>query len=204
MRVGDWVEVRSEAEILQTLDEQGRLEGLPFMPEMFRFCGQRMQIYKCAHKTCDGISQQSRRLARTVHLETRCSGEAHGGCQSACLLFWKEDWLRPLEPTPVNSGHFEQAQAGSSRSLSLLKGAVVAYALVQEGDTVRYRCQTTQIRDASEPLAWWDLRQYVSDIRSGNVNVLTFACGVLRALRLTMSRSVFAAVRIVRWLYVSV
>jgi hypothetical protein len=31
---GDWVEVRSKAEILSTLDENGRLEGLPFMPQM--------------------------------------------------------------------------------------------------------------------------------------------------------------------------
>ena len=32
---GDWVEVRSKEEILATLDEHGRLEGLPFMPQMF-------------------------------------------------------------------------------------------------------------------------------------------------------------------------
>ena len=37
---GDWVEVRSKAEILSTLDENGRLEGLPFMPQMFQYCGQ--------------------------------------------------------------------------------------------------------------------------------------------------------------------
>ena len=40
LRVGDWVEVRSKDEILQTLDRDGRLDGMPFMPEMFAFCGQ--------------------------------------------------------------------------------------------------------------------------------------------------------------------
>ena len=54
--VDDWVEVRSKAEILSTLDENGRLEGLPFMPQMFQYCGQRIQVYKRAHKTCDTVS----------------------------------------------------------------------------------------------------------------------------------------------------
>src|SRR5262245_7050350 len=36
--VGDWVEVRSKEEILRTLDKSGRLEGLPFMPQMFQYC----------------------------------------------------------------------------------------------------------------------------------------------------------------------
>ena len=51
LRVGEVVEVRSEAEILSTLDANGRLEGLPFMPEMLKYCGQRFQVYKSAHKT---------------------------------------------------------------------------------------------------------------------------------------------------------
>jgi hypothetical protein len=34
LRVGKSVEVRSESEILATLDEKGELEALPFMPEM--------------------------------------------------------------------------------------------------------------------------------------------------------------------------
>ena len=58
---GDWVEVRSKEEILETLDKNGRLDGLPFMPQMFKYCGQRFQVYKRTHKTCDtvGISVQS-------------------------------------------------------------------------------------------------------------------------------------------------
>src|SRR4051794_26168577 len=30
----DWVQVRSREEILATLDENGQLDGMPFMPEM--------------------------------------------------------------------------------------------------------------------------------------------------------------------------
>src|SRR5215475_2179950 len=97
LSAGDWVEVRSKEEILATLDSSSQLDGMPFMPEMFAFCGRRLQVYKRAHKTCDTVFPvRSRRVERAVHLETRCNGEAHGGCQAACLIFWKEAWLKPV------------------------------------------------------------------------------------------------------------
>jgi hypothetical protein len=55
LRVGDWVEVRSQAEILATLDERGCLDGLPFMPQMVDFCGRRFQVVKRSHKLCDTV-----------------------------------------------------------------------------------------------------------------------------------------------------
>jgi len=71
LSVGDWVEVRSKVEILSTLDNNGQLDGMPFMPEMLRYCGQRFQVYKRAHKTCDYTTSypyHTRRLEGTVHL----------------------------------------------------------------------------------------------------------------------------------------
>ena len=59
LRAGDWVEVRSKEEILRSLDKNGRLEGLPFMPQMFQYCGQRFRVFKRAHKTCDTDSGNS-------------------------------------------------------------------------------------------------------------------------------------------------
>ncbi len=96
LRAGDWVEVRSKEEILGTLDKRGELGALPFMPEMFQYCGRRFQVFKRAHKTCDppnGLA--ARRMASGVHLASvRCDGMAHGGCQAGCLIFWKEAWLK--------------------------------------------------------------------------------------------------------------
>ena len=96
-KVGDLVEVRSEEEILNTLDDRGMLEGMPFMPEMLRFCGRQFQVSKVAHKTCDTMHYSGiRRLPKAVHLaDLRCDGSEHGGCQAACLLVWKDDWLKP-------------------------------------------------------------------------------------------------------------
>ena len=56
LRPGDWVEVRSEQEILSTLDDGAALDGLVFMPEMLAFCGRRFRVYKRADKTCDTIA----------------------------------------------------------------------------------------------------------------------------------------------------
>ena len=55
LHAGDWVVVRSQEEILATLDERARLDSLPFQPEMLAFCGRRMRVAKVAHKSCDTI-----------------------------------------------------------------------------------------------------------------------------------------------------
>lgn len=39
LRSGDLVEVKAPDEILHTLDSEGTLDHLPFMPEMLGFCG---------------------------------------------------------------------------------------------------------------------------------------------------------------------
>ena len=57
LRVGELVEVRSEEEILATLDDNGELDALPFMPEMLQYCGRQFTVYKVAHKLCDTMSR---------------------------------------------------------------------------------------------------------------------------------------------------
>src|SRR5262245_6269211 len=95
LRAGEWVEVRSKEEILRTLDTKGQLDGMPFMPNMFAYCGRRLQVYKRAHKTCDTVFPvRGRRMPDSVHLATRCDGKPYGGCQATCLIFWKEAWLK--------------------------------------------------------------------------------------------------------------
>jgi hypothetical protein len=174
LRVGEWVEVRRAEEILATLDGKGELEGLPFMPEMLAFCGRRLRVYRTAHKTCDTISGRlvARRMERVVHLEgARCDGAAHGGCQAACLVFWKEAWLRRVEPA---QGHvlWRALRRGASREAEAAgRGCTRADLEAQtrrSGDAGSYRCQVTQLLEASSPLPWWQPRQYLEDWLSGN------------------------------------
>src|SRR5690242_13565173 len=91
------VEVRSPPGILATLDQHGQLDGLPFMPEMLAFCGQRIVVARRANRTCV-VGHGFRRMRSAVFLhEARCNGSVHDNCDRGCLLFWKEAWLKPLD-----------------------------------------------------------------------------------------------------------
>lgn len=176
LRAGDWVEVRSAAEILSTLDDRARLDDLPFQPEMLAFCGRRMRVAKVAHKTCDNIKKTGgRRMLNAVHLEGgRCDGAGHGGCQADCVFFWKEAWLKRAdaeEPLHVVTPSVTEA---------MVADAAFARGSSRETDPT-YVCQTTALYEATTLLHWWDVRQYVRDVTSGNhsawhiVKLLIFA-----------------------------
>ena len=81
---GELVEVRSAEEILATLDENGRLNAMPFMPEMLQYCCKQFRVFKVAHKTCDNIQPWNMRTVKdAVHLTgLRCDGQAHDGCDA--------------------------------------------------------------------------------------------------------------------------
>ena len=172
------VEVRCQDEILSTLDGDGCFDGLPFMPEMLRFCGQRFRVGAVAHKTCDTVHNSGgRRLRSTVHLEgLRCDGSAHGGCGASCYLFWKDAWLKPAAndelpgSMPASSAEFSgQLPIISDSHLSDSQCLSNTQRIVNE--ELHYVCQATRLYDATEHLPWWDLRQYVLDISTGNHSV---------------------------------
>ena len=172
LRAGDWVEVRSKEEILRSLDKRGRLEGLPFMPQMFDYCGKRFRVYKRAHKTCDTVNPiASRRLKSGVHLELRCNGQAYGGCQAACLLFWKEAWLKPIGEEEPSTSQVSRVDVLVNQAGCLEDDVRHATQDPQSGDETKYTCQATELPYYTTPLAWWDIRQYVEDYASGNVTL---------------------------------
>jgi len=178
LSAGDWVEVRSKDEILATLDENGRLDGLPLMPQMLKWCGQRLQVHKRAHKTCDTVTGYStgewlgRRLPNAVHLDLRCDGEAYGGCQAACLIFWKEAWLKPIDhgASASTPQHLATAKTSSGCTERAVWDATKS-ADQSPGKAVRYACQATELPSFTQPLKWWDARQYAEDLASGNVTL---------------------------------
>jgi hypothetical protein len=178
LRAGEWVEVRSKDAILSTLDENGRLDGLPFMPEMFAYCGQRFRVWRRAHKTCDTVNKTGgRRMIAAVHLEdVRCDGEAHGGCQAACLIFWKETWLKRAEGPGASP--FRNGSPPEVGVVSLGRGPTESDVRAAARDSrdaadlnVTYVCQATLLPRATTALPWWDFRQYLEDYTSGNTSL---------------------------------
>ena len=180
LRIGELVEVRPASEILATLDERGRLDALPFMPEMLQFAGQRLRVHKRAFKTCDQVKNSGMyRMERTVHLEgVRCDGSAHGGCQAGCLIFWKEGWLKRAEPdgqAPATPG---AVLADTPATLETLQRETRAAAGGPDEEV--FSCQATAIPQAAPThIPGWDLRQYVQDVTSGNARPLPVLRGLL-------------------------
>jgi hypothetical protein len=180
LRVGELVEVRSEEEILASLDENGELDSLPFMPEMLQYCGKHFPVYKVAHKLCDTLTGTGMRSMRdAVHLAgVRCDGQAHGGCQTACLIYWKEAWLQRVDRAiadgggaPTQSPEPPRLTVADLHTRSRKSGA-------SNGEEL-FSCQATELlRAAPEVLPLRDLAQYRRDILSGNVGIVA----VLRAL----------------------
>ena len=203
LRVGDIVEVRSQAEILATLDRSGAIDGLVFMPEMLAFCGKRFTVAKRADKTCDTVKDSGlRRMEDTVHLEgTRCDGSAHAGCQASCQIFWKEAWLRRVSNSarPGDQGDSGRVSTqGGCTEEDLL--AATRRAPQGESPEVIYRCQNTDLREASTPLPPWRPLQYVRDLWFGNAG----AGDILRSILWTLGRfgrSNLPGYRIQVWLY---
>jgi hypothetical protein len=177
-RAGQLVEVRSAAEIMATLDENGELEALPFMPEMLQYCGRQFRVGKVASKLCDTMTRSGmRRMHDAVHLaDLRCGGSAHGGCQANCLIYWKTAWLRPLaeaaaEPTlPSELTLPSEPVVPDSTTNIMLTLTDLSRRPADVDGAERYRCQVTELlRAAPDSLPMRDLAQYVDDVRSGNV-----------------------------------
>jgi hypothetical protein len=167
---GDLVQVRSLDEILATLDEKGRLEALPFMPEMRAFCGGEFRVSRRAFKTCVDDTEM-RQLDRTVFLEeVRCDGQAHGGCDKACLIFWKEAWLKPAGSVNGSNQKLPATRIKESDLLTLAR---------QEEQFV---CQLSEIIEASRPLPWWEPRQYVLDLLHNRTSVSRWLKSLLIAV----------------------
>jgi len=173
LKAGDWVEVRTQEEILSTLDERGCTENLPFMPEMLKCCGLRFRVGKRADKTCDNIEPWSiRRMKNAVHLEgSRCDGEEHGGCQAGCLIFWKEAWLRRVQNDVVSPERLQPASRSSAGDKGITVDNILAASSRQDpqGETI-YSCQATELLKYTSYMPSWDPRQYVRDLRSGNLS----------------------------------
>jgi hypothetical protein len=181
LRPGDFVEVKAPEDILRTLDADGTLDQLPFMPEMVEFCGRRFQVSKRVVKTCyyTKAGSSGMRKFRTddvVLLEgLRCSGAEHDGCQKACMIFWREAWLRRVED--AGSTHFENAE-GSAAFLQAESGGreqLLARLKTFSGPKT-YFCQASELLNATNELSRWErFGKSFSDVRAGNCGALEMA-----------------------------
>src|SRR5205823_3656464 len=123
-----------------------------------------------ANKACDTISRSGvRRMENAVHLTgARCDGGGHGGCQAACLIYWKHAWLRKVdsaEPAPAAEPP-QPAPAAATPAPELLPLLTISSRRppAEDGAEV-YRCQATELlRAAPDVLPLKHLGQFVEDV----------------------------------------
>jgi hypothetical protein len=147
LRVGTRVRIKPAAEIVATLDAQGRRAGLPFTPEMLPFCGGVYVVETCVNRVY--VEGDSVRGIQDVVILTgvRCDGAAHGACGRACHLLWHTAWLDTTIGTGVVMAEQPALPAGPCQGV----GAV--------------------LREATYPLPWWHAGQYLDEVSTGSRDV---------------------------------
>jgi len=165
LRAGDTVRVRSPAEILATLDADGTLDGVPFMPEMVDTCGRTFHVMRRVEKTCvDGYPMRCFPGNDVVILDSpRCDGGGHDGCKHGCRVFWKNAWLAPVEADEA----MEVPDADASARLRDRLRVKV--------DARHYFCQSTELYRATQAFAGsrrlLTVRIALREVRAGDLSV---------------------------------
>ncbi len=115
LRPGEWVQVKSPAEIGLTLNEDGANRGLVFTAEMLPSCGKTFRVKDRVSRIVD------ERTGKMLHFKNECivlegsicTGDYAPGrwfCPRDSYPYWREAWLRRVGP-PAGAG---PAQAGVS------------------------------------------------------------------------------------------
>lgn len=107
LEAGDWVRVKSQADIRATLDDFGACQGLAYMDGcMDRFCGGTYKVLRRVDRFYDERAERMLKVKNTVLLDgVYCEPgpdavAAFAGCQRMCFLFWKEPWLERADRPP--------------------------------------------------------------------------------------------------------
>jgi len=201
-KAGEWARVRSKDEILATLDRNGRLEELPFMPQMFRYCGQKLRVAKRAHKQCgtQHATVCGSMNDAVVFEDLRCDGQGFGGCEASCLFIWKEAWLKRADETVAEASGSMTNGSGCTEA-DLLAAAKHPPSADEVELGPRYFCQATQLTAATKPLPFWSVPQFVEDCTSGNQRISTILGAIFFALYYRLAESGLGFGTPMRWLY---
>ena len=113
LKVGDWVEIRSKAEIERTIDRENRNRGLNIDEEMTIFCGERHRVTSRVDRI---INEQTGEMMEfrnpCIVLDgVVCKGEYAAKrlmCPRRITAYWREIWLKRVDvaqsPAPAGRG----------------------------------------------------------------------------------------------------
>jgi hypothetical protein len=171
LKTGDIVEILYPSEIAETLDSNGTLDNLPFMAEMIQYCGKKFKVSYRIEKTCveciiadDTIADVMREFPTddVVALENlRCSGSSHDGCQTGCLIFWKEAWLRKIDDEGFKDLYINEKDEEK-----------LSNKLKAKDNNDKYFCQATQLASSTKYISRKDrFAKLFQETLAGNIKI---------------------------------
>ncbi len=107
LQAGEYVRVRSVAEIEATLSESSHNRGLSFDYEMAAFCGRVLRVKKVVTEILDeGTGQMMHMKQPCIMLEGAYCGGEYSACRLLCPRaippYWREIWLERV-PAPIDA-----------------------------------------------------------------------------------------------------
>jgi hypothetical protein len=96
LAAGDFVQVKSAAEIRETLDPNQKNRGLYFDLEMTPYCGATHRVRSRVERIVDEATGRMIQLPGGCVIldDAVCTGRYHLGCPRAIFPYWREIWLR--------------------------------------------------------------------------------------------------------------
>lgn len=102
LQPGEWVEVMSRDEILQTLDARRMHKGLSFGGDMYEQCGRRMMVRERVDRIIEEGTGKLRPVHDTVILEGSVC-DRYFGCARGMPFLWREVWLKRVAADPSSN-----------------------------------------------------------------------------------------------------
>jgi hypothetical protein len=118
---GEWVEVKSREEILETLDARGHHRGLAWSSEMLPFCGRRLRVRRRVDRILDETTGRVRDVRGTVILDGSIC-DRYLGCARGMPFLWRDAWLRRAEGVPRHVSKSPVIGAGCATTPNRFQG----------------------------------------------------------------------------------
>jgi CelD/BcsL family acetyltransferase involved in cellulose biosynthesis len=119
LQPGEWVRVKSRAEIVVTLDRRGRNRGLEYSRFMLPLFERRFRVLGPVRRIIREDNSRMQEIRNTVILEgASCDGHSRcGGCPRDQFHLWRECWLERV-PAPSCAKPVRAVHRGGARLLN--------------------------------------------------------------------------------------
>jgi hypothetical protein len=111
LQPGELVQVRSQEEIMATLNKDHRNRGLLFDSEMLPYCGHLYRVLRRVYRIIDEKTGKMMNMKYPcIVLEgVVCRSDYHRLCPRAIYSYWRENWLKRVSPDVVPAQERELA-----------------------------------------------------------------------------------------------